>query len=210
LTALLWHVRASALRPPFEAKSVGGCELPTNKRSWARGGRIALAVACVAASPGQATAHDLDRKIEGTYLYKFAHFVTWPAAAFSGPAAALKICIQGVDPFGAQLEQTLADQRVGSHPVEVMRLPRLDPEAGCHVAYVAGGPAQSAAQALQAIEGSPVLTVTDDARETADRGIVDLRVERGRVRFSIDMARAERNGVEISSKLLALAVVVKR
>ena len=184
--------------------------MPTNKRSWARGGRIALAVACVAASPGQATAHDLDRKIEGTYLYKFAHFVTWPAAAFSGPAAALKICNQGVDPFGAQLEQTLADQRVGSHPVEVMRLPRLDPEAGCHVAYVAGGPAQSAAQALQAIEGSPVLTVTDDARETADRGIVDLRVERGRVRFSIDMARAERNGVEISSKLLALAVVVKR
>ena len=41
-------------------------------------------------------------------------------------------------------------------------------------------------------------------------GIVHLLIDGGKVRFSIDAGQADRNGVAISSKLLALAVAVKR
>ena len=90
------------------------------------------------------------------------------------------------------------------------RLARLDAGSGCQIAYLAGGPAQSPAQALAAVDGAPVLTVTDDSRGGTARGIVHLLIDGGRVRFSIDAAQAERNGVAISSKLLVLAVAVKR
>jgi hypothetical protein len=74
---------------------------------------------------------------------------------------------------------------------------------------VAGSAAQSQVQALAAVERAPVLTVTDAARGPA-KGIVHLALVGGKVRFAIDAAKAQGAGLEISSKLLALAVAVKR
>jgi hypothetical protein len=54
------------------------------------------------------------------------------------------------------------------------------------------------------------LTVTDEAQRSSSKGIVHLLLEAGKVRFSIDAGQADRNGVAISSKLLALAVKVTR
>jgi hypothetical protein len=166
-----------------------------------------LAILGLGAAP--ACAQSLELAVKATYLYKLAPFVSWPAQAYGGPNAPLVICVQGADPFGPILDRATAGQSVDGHPVVVRRVARLDAGAGCHIAYVAGGPAQSQAQALQAVEGAPVLTVTDEGRSAA-KGIVRLLLDGGKVRFSIDAGQADRNGVEISSKLLALAVEVKR
>src|SRR6185437_13471486 len=105
-------------------------------------------------------------------------------------------------------DRATSGQSVGGHPIVVRRLARLDAGSGCQIAFVAGGAAQSQAQALQAVEGTPVLTVTDERHGA--RGIVHLVLDGGKVRFDIDAGQADRNGVAISSKLLALAVAVKR
>lgn len=152
----------------------------------------------------------LELTVKATYLYKLAPFVSWPPGAYAAPNAPLVICVQGADPFGVVLDRVTNGQAVGAHPVLVRRLAKLDPDFGCEIAYLAGGPAQSQAQALQAVEGQPVLTVTDEATGATARGIVHLRLEAGKVRFSIDAGQAEVNGVAISSKLLALAIGVKR
>ena len=117
--------------------------------------------------------------------------------------------MQGDDPFGILLDRVAAGQSVAGRPVVVRRLPRLEADSGCAIAYVAGSSAQSQAQALAAVERVPVLTVTD-AERGQGRGIVHLQLDAGKVRFSIDTAKAEVAGVQISSKLLALAVVVTR
>jgi YfiR/HmsC-like len=176
-----------------------------------RGARLAgLAALCLGATAPAQAEPSLELAVKATYLYKLAPFVSWPSAAWSAPDAPLVICVQGTDPFGPVLDRATAGQAVDSHPVVVRRLARLDPAAGCQIAYVAGGAAQSQAQALQAVAGAPVLTVTDDTQHSAAKGIVNLLLEAGRVRFSIDAGQADRNGVAISSKLLALAVAVKR
>jgi hypothetical protein len=135
--------------------------------------------------------------------------VSWPAGAYASPNAPLVICVQGADPFGSILDRATAGQAVGPHPVTVRRVARLEPDSGCQIAYLAGGPGQSQAQALEAVDEAPVLTVTDEARG-GPRGIVHLVLNGGKVRFSIDADQAQESGVTISSKLLALAVAVKR
>lgn len=170
-------------------------------------GPAAFGLLVGAATP--AAADSLELAVKATYLYKLAPFVSWPPSAWPRPNAPLVICVQGSDPFGPLLDRATAGQAVGGHPVTVRRLARMDAESGCQIAYVAGGPAQSQAQALQAVDGTPVLTVTDEGRG-GPKGIVHLLLDGGKVRFSIDAARAQESGVAISSKLLALAVAVKR
>ena len=156
-----------------------------------------------------AEASDLELAVKATYLYKLAPFVTWPASSSGAPEDPLVMCIQGEDPFGRIIDRAVADQRVGSHPIVVRRVAKLDRVSGCRIAYVAGSRAQSVAQALAAVDGAPMLTVTD-AEHGATRGIVHLFLASGRVRFAINTARADGNGVSISSKLLALAAEVTR
>jgi hypothetical protein len=108
------------------------------------------------------------------------------------------------------LDRAAKGHWVGPHPVVVRRLARIEVGSGCHIVYLAGGRGQSCVQALQVLAGEPVLTVTDEARGARAKGIVHLLRRGGKVRFSIDTGQAEEHGVAISSKLLALAVEVKR
>lgn len=151
-----------------------------------------------------------DQEVKAAYLARLAPFVVWPPSLFAGPSVPLTLCIQGGDPFGPVLDRMTAGQGVGSHPIIVRRIERLDADSGCQIAYLGGSPAQSQAAALKAVDGKPVLTVTDGDGEGGGKGIVHFVLISGRVRFEIDAGRADQSGLSISSKLLALASDVKR
>jgi hypothetical protein len=148
--------------------------------------------------------------VEAAYLARLAPFVVWPPSLFSAPAVPLVLCVQGNDPFGDRLDRMTAGQGVGSHPILVRRIARLDADSGCEVAFIGGSPIQSQSAALRAVEGQPVLTVTDSDTDGGGKSMVRFVVVEGRVRFMIDAGRAGQCGLSISSKLLALAVDVKR
>ncbi|MDB5416886.1 MAG: putative transrane protein [Phenylobacterium sp.] len=176
-------------------------------RPWRIGGAAALLLALdwPARANFSADRGDLELAVKAAYLYKLAPFVAWPAAAFGAAEDPLVICIQGADPFGGVVDRAVAGRRFGRHPMVVRRIPRLERRSGCHIAYVAGSGSQSPAQALAAVDRAPVLTVTDSNRGPA-KGVVHLVRNGGKVRFAINVARAQACGLGISSKLRALAV----
>ena len=169
----------------------------------------AIALALGLAGPASAQGPPLELAVKAAYLAKFPPFVVWPETSFAGPSAPLVLCIQGDDPFDGMLDRLTTGQTVGAHPVIVRRLQRLDADSGCQIAYLAGSSAQSPAAALKAVDGLPVLTVTD-AEAGGGKGIVTLVLIGGRVRFMIDAEKAAQSHLGVSSKLLALAVEVRR
>ena len=171
------------------------------------GAATVLAAASAPAS-AQTQSNALELAVKATYLYKLAPFVEWPPAAYADAASPLIVCVQGDDAFSGLVERAVAGQKIGAHPVEAKRIAKLAPDGGCHIAYVAGSPAQSQLAALQAVRGSPVLTVTDQAKEGA-KGVVDFRLDQGKVRFDIDKTAADSAGLMVSSKLLSLAMHVR-
>lgn len=147
----------------------------------------------------------LEFPIKAQFLYKFAPFIEWPAAAFETPGSPLTICILGRDPFAGGLDRAVAGQHVGGRPFAVKRLTRLDTASGCHLAYISATAEQTVASALQAARGAFVLTVTDEAVAAAPRGMLHFVIRDRRVRFIADPAAATAAGLTISSKLLALS-----
>jgi hypothetical protein len=149
----------------------------------------------------------LETAVKATFLSKFGAYVDWPSAAFDSPAAPLTVCVAGDDPFGPALDKAVAGQHVGDRPVEVKRVKTVTPHLGCQILYLGANPAQTPAQALQVVHGESVLTVTDGAKGDAV-GIVDFVLNDNRVRFDIDDRTASASGLQISSKLLSLALSV--
>lgn len=157
------------------------------------------------AVPGYSQARNpLELAVKATYLYKFAPFVEWPEGAFESPNSPMAICVVGSDPFGVTLDQVVARQRMAEHPIVVRRL--AAPATGCHIVFIGGNEA-FITQALDAVRGTPVLTVTDAA--PGSRGIINFVIDANHVRFEIDDAAAARNRLLVSSKLLRLARSVR-
>lgn len=161
-------------------------------------------MALLAAAPSRAQTSD--ETVKATFLYRFASFVTWPPASFSDPAAPIRLCVVGAEPFGRLLEHAVAGQGVDGRSFEVRRMSAITGVVGCNIVYAGG---ERADETLRAVRGLPVLTVTDASRGDA-RGMIHFVIVDDRVRFYIDDARAAESGLFLSSRLLALAVAVRR
>lgn len=169
---------------------------------------LMLPVATLPAAPPQPDV-SLEYAVKATYLYKLAPFVNWPPGTFTSPDAPFDICVLGRDPFNGFLERAVSGRRLGTHPFKVLRLSALAPGDDCQVVFISYARAGQIHEALQALDGKPVLTVTDSEDADASGGIVQFVISEGHVRFEIDNAAAARNHLVISSKLLSLALAVK-
>ncbi len=155
------------------------------------------------ATATRAGEESLEPAVKATYLYKLAPFVDWPRGAFR--TESLVICVIGDDPFGAVLDRAVAGQAFRGRPILIRRFAIARGGEDCQIMFIGGSQTQTVAQALQAVHGEPVLTVTDGQR---NRGVVDFARVDGRVRFRIDAQTAAQDHLGISSKLLSLAVAV--
>jgi hypothetical protein len=165
---------------------------------------VSMALAATASTmPHAAAAQEVAMAIKATYIVKFSGFVEWPPTVFSDPTSPLVVCVTDAAPFGDLLDRAAAGQMAGRHPIQIRRLPSVPPASGCHMLYVAGPMAD---KALAAVQGEPVLTVTDRPAGAAPTGIINFVVRQNRVRFEINGQMAAQSGLHISSQLMALAV----
>lgn len=169
---------------------------------------VALILAALLSTPAPAPAQTSEELVKATFLYRFVSFVTWPPASFSDPNAAIRLCVIGAPPFARTLAQAVEGQRVDNRTFEVRQLADLEEAPHCHVLYVAG---ERTDEALRELRGTPVLTITDGSLGGAHtRGVIHFAIVEDRVRFHIDDALAAQGGLTLSSRLLALAVSVRR
>jgi hypothetical protein len=157
-----------------------------------------IGVVPIAAQPS------LEVRLKAAVLSKLPQFVDWPPAALSGRAQ-MVVCVLAPDPFGADLPELLAGERLNGRPVVARTISREDELGACQVLYVPAGALTASRRLFDATATRPVLTVSDDQQFLDAGGIVQLGMVNGRVRFDVDAGTAQRAGLRISSQLLQLA-----
>jgi hypothetical protein len=169
---------------------------------------IALLLA-TALAPARTLAADddpLEYRVKAAFLFNFARFVTWPSTKFADPDSPIELCVLGNAAFSEVLEATVADKDVAGRPLRVQRSDNVKQMAGCHIAYLSRE-ASGRMELLLALAGKNILTVFEgDAPSPSS--VVRFYLEERRVRFEINAAAAEREKLQVSSKLLAVAKVV--
>ena len=167
-----------------------------------------VAVASAVAGSGQEAPTAI--AVEATFLSKFAPFVEWPASAFRSSRSPLRICVVGDDELGMLARRAAAGQHLGDRDVIVDLLPVVHADEDCQILFAGGRRRAAIRDALGAVGGRPVLTVTDLAGEGSEQAMVRFVLREGRVRFVIDEGRTEASGMKISPEVLQLALQVVR
>jgi hypothetical protein len=149
-------------------------------------------------------------QVKAFFLYNFARYVEWPPESFKGRNDPIVICILGQNPFGGALEQAVAGRVVEGRPFVVRQISDVPPGSSCHILFINSSERKRFRSFAGRLKGSAVLSVGESPGFTADGGVVNFKLEDGKVRFEIDVDAAAREHLRISSKLLSLAQVVRR
>jgi hypothetical protein len=148
-------------------------------------------------------------QVKAAFLYNFAKFIDWPSSAFTDPKQPLDICVYGRDPFGTALEDALLGKTIGERRVSLGRAMQFQDLVGCQVVFVSNSAHESAADLANRLKGRAVLLVGESDGFAASGGTIQFTIEDNRVHFVINPDAADRAGLKISSKLLALAKIVR-
>ena len=162
-----------------------------------------LAIAALALAAAVAAQEALESSVKAAYLYKFLSYVDWPASAFAAPDAPQVIGVMGNDELLAELQRVVAGRVVNGHPLVATKIVPGDSVELLHVLYI--GRSARAGPAMRSVAGRPVLTVTDSPGGLGEGGVLNFVLVQGRVRFEASLPAAERAGVKLSSRLLAVA-----
>ena len=145
--------------------------------------------------------------VKAAFIFNFAKFVEWPPNSFADGDSPLVLCVLGEDPIQSALA-SVAGKMIGAHPLVVKPAASVENTAACHMLFIAGAKRGDFAPILNSLDRRPVLTIGDSEGFAREGVIINLVKARGKIRFEINLEAANRSGLNISSKLLKLAMVV--
>jgi hypothetical protein len=167
-----------------------------------------LTLLIVLAAPGAALAQDVTGvALRAAFIYNFVRFTDWPPDVLP-PGAAISACVLGDDEVAEALERTVKGREVTGRSISVSTIRQGAPLPVCHLLYAASEAGAGVGDALAAVQGAPVLTVSDGREFTRIGGMIQLVIDAGKMRFSINLEAARRARLQLSSRLLALADLV--
>jgi hypothetical protein len=169
----------------------------------------AVIVAWVLAWPAMALAAEdagsLEHRVKAAFLYRFAGYVDWPPNAFARPDMPVMIAVIGADGLAGELEQVVVGRTVSERLVSVKRMKPGDSLNGMHVLFVGKSEAARLPQLVQAAQSRSILTVTEADGALRQGSVINFILAEQRVRFEISLDSAEKSGLKLSSRLLAVA-----
>jgi len=169
-----------------------------------------LAVACCLLAPSIARAQPSEYQVKAAFLFNFAKFVEWPAKSFSKPSDPIVICILGQNPFDHHLSAAIQGKVWEGRAFAVQLVVNLPPKSRCQILFVNSSERQRFRSLAASLKGSGILTVGETPGFVDDGGIINLKLEDGKIRFEINVDAAEQAELSVSSKLLSLAQIVKK
>lgn len=173
--------------------------------------RIGLAVilAAVLRSP-TARGQTVDEyQLKAAFLSNFAKFVEWPPETFSSPRDPIAICILGEDPFGDELRKAVNGKAIEDRKLVVRQVSGVRQASGCQILFVGSTERKRLRAVLAEIKGDGILTVGDTGNFAAEGGVINLKLEAGKIHLQVNVDAANRQRLRISSKLLSLAEIVR-
>jgi hypothetical protein len=145
--------------------------------------------------------------VKAAFLFNFAKFVKWPESDFPATSNAFIVCVLG--DAAPAIDETIGGKTIRDKRIVVQHLAGLENAKRCQILFVSGSASAESAKILRPLDGESVLTVGEMNQFAERGGIVNFKTEDNRVRFEINPEAAARAGLELSSQLLKLAVIVR-
>ncbi len=147
--------------------------------------------------------------IKAVFLYNFTQFVEWPANTFRTPDAPFVIGILGNDPFHSYIDETVAGEKVKGHSIIVQRYLDVKDIKNCHILFITDSESGKLKEILASLPNKNMLTVSDIPDFAITGGIIRFMTKENKIKLQINLSASKNADLNISSKLLQVAEIVR-
>lgn len=148
-------------------------------------------------------------QVKAAFLYNFAKFVEWPSQAFKTPQDPILVCVFGHNPFGGALEEVIRGKSIDGRVFVFRHVANAKEANACQILFIGSAEGKRFHSLGGSLKPAGILTVGEAQGFATAGGVINFTLERGRVRFEINVDAAEHAKLQISSKLLSLAQIVR-
>lgn len=161
-----------------------------------------------AAAQNAAPSTPLERRVKAAFLYKFLGYAEFPANAFADAGAPLTIGVVDADDVAVALARIVVGRTAGNRGITVHILRESEIGTPMHMLFVGGQDAGRVSRLLR--QANTLLAVTECDKVLPQGSAINFRIIDDRVRFDVALDAAEKNGIKLSSRLLAVANRVQK
>lgn len=148
-------------------------------------------------------------QVKAAFLYNFAKFVEWPSHAFKTPQDPIVVCVLGHNPFGNALEDVMRGKTIEGRAFSFRQVDGAEEAGGCQILFISSSEAKHFQALYRNLNPAGILTVGEAQGFASAGGVINFKLDGGHVHFEINVGAAEQAKLQISSKLLNLAQIVK-
>lgn len=145
----------------------------------------------------------LEYQVKAAFIYNFIAFTQWPEST----EPAINLCLYGEDYFGQEIDK-LQNKSVGTRSIKVVRIRNSDQLLKCQVIFFSKSVNNTMADIISNLESNPILMLADSPNAISQGVTINMSLVNEKIVFEINLGIARKAGLDISSKLLQLAVKV--
>ncbi len=172
----------------------------------ARGLCLLVGLLLATAAAAQAS---IEAGVKAAYIYRFLEYVTWPAAVFRAAEDPILIGVTQNDAVASELGRIVNERMAQGRKLALVQV-RDERDLPVHVLYAPKLDTQRVAKIVESARQQPTLIITDDPDGSDKGAAITFVPSGGRIQFEVALDAAARAGLAISSRLLAVAVRVKK
>jgi hypothetical protein len=196
----------------------GGLQDPVVEKSFRKDGRIwrffVAAVFLAGLGPSLAGAETENARIDrvkAAFILNIARFVTWPDEALEHQGDQLLLCLYRRNPWDGAIE-TIEGKMVNGRALRINLVKSLAQSQPCNILLIGLDEIRHFDEESRHTADRPLLTIADltdaDLPPPRQHALVTLVRNGARIGFEINLAKARRAGLQMSSNLLKLAKIV--
>jgi len=147
-------------------------------------------------------------QVKATFLYHFAAYTEWPEGR--KPGSRLTIGIAGAPVIAEELGRLLPGRTVRGRIPVVKEIVRHEDLADVDMLFIGEAQNDDVRRWTAAGNRGGMLVVTDSPAGLPPGAMINLLLIDRRVQFEVSLAAAEKHGFRISSRLLSVAIRVRK
>lgn len=145
-------------------------------------------------------------QIKAAFIFNFAKFVDWPPNTFTETNSPIVVGILGKNVFEGNLEKIIGNKTINNRPFRFVDLASPTEAARCHILFISPSEKDNVRKIVEGLHHASVLTISETDHFVDAGGMINFVIEDNKIRFEINNTAAKKAGLQISSKLLSLAV----
>ena len=147
-----------------------------------------------------------DYKIEAIFIYHFTKYIKWSDFDTS---EAFNIAILGDSDIIIPLREIAKMRSVNDREIKIKYFQNVEDIDACHILFISESMKNEIDTILRTIEDENILTVSS-SEGLANKGVaINFVIVHGKIKFEMNSHALERAGLEASSQLKKLAILVE-